>query len=970
MVTEPTFEKLQSQLIRAFRPSINVSAPNLMVVLRRSLSFAQIQNEKREIIVDREAFLLAVVAVGIEPASYPNTSQWFGNWLKSRIEPPLLKTLLNEARTPDSALTKAQQGSFRVKPSASMSNILPTAVQYAAETVGQSSASLRHLFVAVAADPNHHLEIPALNWELSSDERPRLIAHLQTEIARKPSPSENLEKWKLILSGIRAAPGVDADMPPTGQTSGAPDKRAATKSSAPKKPVAAAKIPARALAPALLLSGFSADRTKFSAKGTAHPADSDPLGTRSDVQAMARLICHEDADPPISIGIFGGWGSGKSTFMERLQDEVDALTEGPPIGPAGARFVRPVVQIRFNAWQFADADLWASLTAEFFDQLRAGGFRGKGDKIQARLVEDVNQHVRGLSQEAANSRAALTQADEKLRKAKVERAQALADQKRKVGQAAVSALVDAYQNNRGQLLRLGLMPAAVGDEMTRFVTIAREANSQWGQAKVIGRTLKAHPIFLLVGTLLLIGVAGAAYYNWGGLGAIAAAAAAALPFVAALLQTTRAIVERLSPLAARLRDADAAGLNNVLEKELDLRAAEDEAEALRDAAARADRALARYVDPNAPSNPPRLLRYLLEDDPETKVFEKEIGLMGRARRLFEALDKIVQVRHEKGVAGQDVPARIILYIDDLDRCTHEQVYRVLQAVHLLLAFRLFVVIVAVDVKWVEGAVEKHLEIVASGDDSADDKRARSIEYLSKIFQLPFWLKPLSGKDDARFADYVKSLTGPGVTAGGSGSDTRSKDAGAKRSAKDSSTADQAGSGESEGSEAGGGEAQERTRKGRKSKAKKIESALRAMELDAREVAFLASPAIAAIASSDPRGVKRLVNVYKIARSRFSEIDDGMILGDNSQAPAYPLIALVAAIETGQRYKVADRFYAHLRQEGKGGQLMKSLLSAAWGTALIDAVAAAIVERGDRDASYDEVAAVARVVRRYSFNRYH
>ena len=42
--------------------------------------------------------------------------------------------------------------------------------------------------------------------------------------------------------------------------------------------------------------------------------------------------------------------------------------------------------------------------------------------------------------------------------------------------------------------------------------------------------------------------------------------------------------------------------------------------------------------------------------------------------------------------------RIVLYIDDLDRCPPERVVEVLQAVHLLLAFELFVVVVAVDAR--------------------------------------------------------------------------------------------------------------------------------------------------------------------------------------------------------------------------------------------------------------------------------
>ena len=38
----------------------------------------------------------------------------------------------------------------------------------------------------------------------------------------------------------------------------------------------------------------------------------------------------------------------------------------------------------------------------------------------------------------------------------------------------------------------------------------------------------------------------------------------------------------------------------------------------------------------------------------------------------------------------------LLYIDDLDRCSEDKVVKVLEAVHLLLAFKLFVVIVAVE----------------------------------------------------------------------------------------------------------------------------------------------------------------------------------------------------------------------------------------------------------------------------------
>ena len=44
--------------------------------------------------------------------------------------------------------------------------------------------------------------------------------------------------------------------------------------------------------------------------------------------------------------------------------------------------------------------------------------------------------------------------------------------------------------------------------------------------------------------------------------------------------------------------------------------------------------------------------------------------------------------------------RIVLYIDDLDRCPEDKVIEVLRTAHLLLAFPLFVCVVAVDPRWV------------------------------------------------------------------------------------------------------------------------------------------------------------------------------------------------------------------------------------------------------------------------------
>ncbi len=75
---------------------------------------------------------------------------------------------------------------------------------------------------------------------------------------------------------------------------------------------------------------------------------SDPLFIRSDVEAFAALLASPQLQPPLSIGVFGPWGSGKTTFLERLQAAVDQRTKN-------------VVHVKFNAWHFTEGALVSSL---------------------------------------------------------------------------------------------------------------------------------------------------------------------------------------------------------------------------------------------------------------------------------------------------------------------------------------------------------------------------------------------------------------------------------------------------------------------------------------------------------------------------------------------------------------------------------------------------------------------------------
>jgi hypothetical protein len=94
--------------------------------------------------------------------------------------------------------------------------------------------------------------------------------------------------------------------------------------------------------------------------------------------------------------------------------------------------------------------------------------------------------------------------------------------------------------------------------------------------------------------------------------------------------------------------------------------------------------------------------------------------------------------------------RIILYIDDLDRCRPARVVEVLEAVHLLLAFPLFVVVVGVDPRWLRHSLTQHYPytLAPAGRHVVHDPYngpslvSTPQDYLEKIFQIPFALRPV------------------------------------------------------------------------------------------------------------------------------------------------------------------------------------------------------------------------------------
>jgi hypothetical protein len=52
------------------------------------------------------------------------------------------------------------------------------------------------------------------------------------------------------------------------------------------------------------------------------PAENDELGVNAYANAIARFVLHPQTKPPLTIGVHGPWGKGKSSFMKLIDSEL------------------------------------------------------------------------------------------------------------------------------------------------------------------------------------------------------------------------------------------------------------------------------------------------------------------------------------------------------------------------------------------------------------------------------------------------------------------------------------------------------------------------------------------------------------------------------------------------------------------------------------------------------------------------
>jgi hypothetical protein len=557
------------------------------------------------------------------------------------------------------------------------------------------------------------------------------------------------------------------------------------------------------------------------------PQGRDLLNVDREVEAFARLIASRNTATPLSVGVFGAWGSGKSFFMNRLRKRVASFAALGRTEKAKSKYHGRIAQIDFNAWHYSEGNLAASFVDHIFRNLRVAPdetaeiLKARSETIIKQL-DSAKQDLALREKAVADAEALRTQAQ-----------QALAEIDAKIGgeietkKAEITKARTDLQNAQGELTtEIAKLQAEIEKEIKKVPATAiaslflkKLENPALSQAAKNVRELiaeanaaRAKRKLIFSGLIVLvIGAAAAALSQTNiyakviaaitAVGGLAATAGTWLKKLNALAQSGKELEDEQNKIKQAITDEVTAahdeavsGLRTVVTDRLNIlnklgdqlkqieqapatgRLALEALEKQRSVALAQHAAAAVAVESKkaelAKLTTGTLLEEFLDDRVANDGYLKELTIFSRVRNDFEKLSRLMMTANaeyvaEKKIDGKEVdpPAvsRIVLYIDDLDRCPADRVVEVLKLVHLLLAFPLFVCVAAVDPRWITRCLRQAPGLIdvdkkPDRDDAKkselDDEvgvRATAADYLEKIFQIPLWLRPVPSEQRAAIA---------------------------------------------------------------------------------------------------------------------------------------------------------------------------------------------------------------------------
>ncbi|MEJ5996608.1 P-loop NTPase fold protein [Pedobacter sp. Du54] len=513
----------------------------------------------------------------------------------------------------------------------------------------------------------------------------------------------------------------------------------------------------------------------------------DQLDFQDDIDSFAAVIALKNLTPPLAIGLFGEWGTGKSFFMEKLSERIDELSKRE-----GSSFVKNIVHVKFNAWHYSDTNLWPSLVTHIFEKLNDHARNEKFDQesvrqLYAKLdlasveiidtsrdIEKINLQAQELQTRKTTVESILQRKKDRLEKLNVkdimgavltepeiednlkriseidpikQSLQNIAEIRERLSEldGFTKRIAEVYSliTKEGKWWHVWLLFVLATGAVTLFFFPPFQDFITPVYAKVLG--------FITTGLVFLKGLEWVRPY---------------IKQVEHFYSRLKKLKEKIEEKAQHIQydeDEEISKLTGEIEV---LAARRDDFEHKLESKTLDRDKVQTQIDEIGRG---KKITTFLEQKSGEHGYHSELGVVSKIRKDFTLLShlfnqqKAVEVKPEnfKEVFTID---RIVLYVDDLDRCCEEVVMKTLEAIHLLLAFELFVVVVGVDSFWLNKAVDNKFtdffERKNNEEEFPVDKAITSYDFMEKIFQVPFALKPMTDQGKRKLIAY---LTEPDLT---------------------------------------------------------------------------------------------------------------------------------------------------------------------------------------------------------------
>ncbi|WP_111708944.1 P-loop NTPase fold protein [Lutibacter citreus] len=665
--------------------------------------------------------------------------------------------------------------------------------------------------------------------------------------------------------------------------------------------------------------------------GLISDADSgkDYLDISKDVNAFAKVMSAKSFSPPLAIALLGKWGSGKSFFMRKLKERIQNLSKSNNTQNA---YCNGIAHVHFNAWSYMDSNLWAGIITKIFEGLQEYITNDSLASINKKEIEkaltkklniahdeitdlehqkqSVDKKIKTLESQKGKAEGVLKGKIDEIKSKSIKTVLNKLDESFKISEKVSSALSSNDSFNKSADNFSEIVPREYWQNPTELY---KKTKSKYTFVRTFfkGANWKKSIAWFCIILILVISMKTIVFLGAKFIGIIdftfPSKAWYYISLSGAFIYRNYKTFKHLQPLISsfwkikedyELQKKDAIFKVNQAEKALKFEIAnyKTEIQTINEQINQAKQSKLEIEYRLENTLTTEALFNFIEKRSVSDDYKKHLGIVSIIRKDFEILSELFSGHHDELNNSKESEEfkkkfnkpleRIILYIDDLDRCSDERVVQVLEAVNLLMAYPLFVVVVGVDPRWVKNAlIKKHqLQFSNNGDRNDNMEMIEPSAYLEKIFQVPFQLK--SATDDS-VKHMLKTLA---------------------ESRPESEIVDENFIYDEEGEPGGYYDAEDEELKegfDRQAHIISIEETIESLKFSDKEIQLLQS--MSEILGANPRALKRFVNIYRVIKAH----EDFNYTNESEEGELLSVMFLIA-LPLGKYKKLASSFQRFIK----------------------------------------------------------